>query len=105
MQLSLADMDYLIIKGQVDRRPNQASSGHPAHAYSSEVYPFYTTVSRFPFSDECSTVYQLFDRAIVLQQDQTRDIMLGMVNSQLMIGSSKHQLKQRTWYCSPPSCD
>ena len=67
--------------------------------------PLYITGSRSPLSDQGSAAYQLFDRAVVLQQvmrqsgcnpDQVkfRDILLRLRNGQVTIDDWKQLMKQ-----------
>ena len=67
--------------------------------------PLYTIVSRSPLSDQGSTAYQLFDRAIILQQvmrqsgqdaDQVlfRDILLRLRDAQLTVSDWDQLMKQ-----------
>ena len=67
--------------------------------------PLYTTVSRSPLSDQGSAAYQLFNRAIVLQQvmrqsgqdaDQVlfRDILLRLRDARLTVSDWEKLMKQ-----------
>ena len=67
--------------------------------------PLYTTVSRSPLSDQGSAAYQLFDRAVVLEQvmrqsgqdpDQVlfRDILLRLRNARVTISDWEQLMKQ-----------
>ena len=130
MQQSLADMEYLIIDemsmvgrkflGQVDQRlrqvfPHRADTvfggcscllfGDFGQLPPVMDLPLYTTVSRSPLSDQGSAAYQLFDRAIVLQQvmrqsgqdpDQVRfrDILLRLRDARLTISDWEQLMKQ-----------
>ena len=130
MQQTLTDMDYLIIDemsmvgrkflGQVDQRlrqvfPHRADTvfggcscllfGDFGQLPPVMDLPLYTTVSRSPLSDQGSTAYQLFDRAIVLQQvmrqsgqdpDQVlfRDILLRLRDARLTVSDWEQLMKQ-----------
>ena len=131
MQQTLADMDYLIIDemsmvgrkflSQVDQRlrqvfPHRADTvfggcscfifGDFGQLPPVMDLPLYTTVSRSPLSDQGSAAYQLFDRAIVLQQVMRRsgqdaeqvlfrDVLLRLRDARLTV-SDWEQLMKRT---------
>ena len=130
MQQSLADMKYLIIDemsmvgrkilGQVDKRlrqvfPRQADEvfggcscllfGDFGQLPPVMALPLYTTVSRTAFSDFGKAAYQLFDRAVILDQvmrqsgqdpDQVlfRDILPRLRNAQVTTADRKHLMQQ-----------
>ena len=130
MQQTLADMDYLIIDemsmvgrkffGEVDQRlrqvfPHRADTvfggcscllfGDFGQLPPVMDLPLYTTISRSPLSDQGSAAYQLFDRAIVLQQvmrqsgqdpDQVlfRNILLRLRDAQLTVSDWEELMKQ-----------
>ena len=130
MQQSLAGMHYLIIDemsmvgrkmfGQVDKRLRQVFPHHADLLFGGcscllfgdfgqlppvMDLPLYTTVSRTALSDLGSSAYQLFDRAIVLDQVMRqsgedpnqvlfRNILLRMRDGQVTEEDWQHLLKQ-----------
>ena len=130
MQQQLLQMEYLIIDemsmvgrkifGQVDKRlrqvfPNQADQlfggcscllfGDFGQLPPVMDLPLYTTVSRTPLSDLGSSAYQMFDRAVVLEQvmrqsgqnpEQVlfRQILLNLRDGQVTTADWQHLMEQ-----------
>ena len=130
MQQSLANMKYLIIDemsmvgrkvlGQVDKRLRQVFPHRADEVFGGcscllfgdfgqlppvMDLPLYTTVPRAALSDLGKAAYQLFDRAVILDQvmrqsgqdpDQVlfRDILLRLRDAQVTTADWKHLMKQ-----------